>query len=543
MIKAEKFRKLLTSQDLDFACEAHNGISAKIVEEAGFKAIWASGLTMSAAMGVRDNNEASWTQVLDILEQMSDVTTIPIMVDADTGYGNFNNVRRLVAKLEQRGIAAMCIEDKLFPKTNSFLRGESQQLADIDEFCGKIKAAKDTQTDPNFSVVARVEALIAGLGLKEALKRANAYHKAGADAILIHSKVSKPDEILAFKREWGNKCPVVIVPTTYYQTPLETFKDAGFSMIIWANMTLRSAIQSMQTTVTRLAKSQSIVDIEDSLVSVAEIFRLQGDPELKEAEKRYLPVTAAKAVSIILAASQGKELGDLTKDKPKAMLEVGGRSLLQRQIDTLNEIGVRRISAVVGFGKDRVAKHLPNLVQIVNDDHGVTQEGYSLWLGLKSLPAEHCDKTLITYGDVVYKKYIPSILLEADGDIVIGVDVNWRSGESENNYTDLVACSEHFRKSISDRPITLKKMGSDVVGSDVCGEWIGLMALSATGLGSVRRVLADIEKTNPQRLKTLRMAELYNELVKRGQEIRVVYVTGHWLDVDDLKDFDRANYF
>ena len=115
MNKTESFKAMLESQELEFILEAHDGLSAKLVEEAGFKGVWASGLAMSAALGVRDNNEASWTQVLDKLEFMSDATSIPILVDADTGYGNFNNVRRLVYKLEQRGVAAMCIEDK-FPE-------------------------------------------------------------------------------------------------------------------------------------------------------------------------------------------------------------------------------------------------------------------------------------------------------------------------------------------------------------------------------------------------------------------------------------------
>ncbi len=177
MNKTESFKAMLESQELEFILEAHDGLSAKLVEEAGFKGVWASGLAMSAALGVRDNNEASWTQVLDKLEFMSDATSIPILVDADTGYGNFNNVRRLVYKLEQRGVAAMCIEDKLFPKTNSFIGGEEQPLADVDEFSGKIRAAKDSQRDPDFCVVARVEALIAGWGMKEALKRASAYRR------------------------------------------------------------------------------------------------------------------------------------------------------------------------------------------------------------------------------------------------------------------------------------------------------------------------------------------------------------------------------
>ena len=205
MKKTTKLKNLLHSQKLEFLMEAHNGLSAKIVEEAGFKGIWASGLSISASMGVRDNNEASWTQVLDILEFMSDATTIPILVDGDTGYGNFNNARRLVKKLEQLDIAGVCIEDKLFPKTNSFINGEAQPLASIEEFCGKIKAMKDSQMDDDFMVVARVEAFIAGWGLEEALTRAEAYRQAGADAVLIHSKKSDFKEIEAFMKEWNEQ--------------------------------------------------------------------------------------------------------------------------------------------------------------------------------------------------------------------------------------------------------------------------------------------------------------------------------------------------
>ena len=122
--KTTQLKRLLHSNQLEFLMEAHSGLSATIVEEAGFKGIWGSGLSISAALGVRDNNEASWTQVLEIVEFMSDATKIPILLDADTGYGNFNNTRRLVRKLEQRQIAGMCIEDKLFPKANSFINGE-----------------------------------------------------------------------------------------------------------------------------------------------------------------------------------------------------------------------------------------------------------------------------------------------------------------------------------------------------------------------------------------------------------------------------------
>src|SRR5437588_1333016 len=194
MKKTSMLKRMIQSADVRFLMEAHSGLSAKIAEEAGFEGIWASGLSISASLGVRDNNEASWTQVLEVAEFMSDAARIPILLDGDTGFGNFNSVRRLIRKLEQRGVAGVCIEDKLFPKTNSFLKGTAQPLAEVEEFCGKIRAAKDTQQCPDFVVVARVESFIAGWGLVEALRRAKAYRQAGADAILIHSARAHPGE-------------------------------------------------------------------------------------------------------------------------------------------------------------------------------------------------------------------------------------------------------------------------------------------------------------------------------------------------------------
>lgn len=287
--KTTQLKQLLCSPQLEFLMEAHNGLSAKIVEEAGFAGIWGSGLAISAAYGVRDNNEASWTQVLDNVEFMSDATSIPILLDADTGFGNFNNVRRLVRKLEQIEVAGMCIEDKLFPKTNSFINGEQQPLADPIEFAGKIKAAKDTQRDPDFCVVARVEAFIAGWGLNEALERASLYHEAGADAILIHSKISTAEQVLDFKSEWQDRCPVVIVPTMYHETPTSVFRDAGFSVAIWANHLVRATITALQQAAAKIHAEESISNIEQDIVSVKEIFRLQNAAELQAAEKKYLP--------------------------------------------------------------------------------------------------------------------------------------------------------------------------------------------------------------------------------------------------------------
>jgi len=291
--KAARLGAMLASPDLRFLMEAHNGLSAKIVEEAGFEGIWASGLSISAALGVRDNNEASWTQVLEVIEFMADATTIPILLDGDTGYGNFNNVRRLVQKLEQRGVAGVCIEDKVFPKTNSLLKGSVYPLADIDEFCGRISAGKDAQRSDDFVLVARIEAFIAGRGLTEALRRAEAYRKAGADAVLIHSAKRSPSDVIAFKVEWGDRLPVLIVPTTYHTTPTRVFREHGFSGVIWANHLLRSCITTMQRTAAEIFRTGQIATVEPQVAPLEEVFRLQNTSELQAAERRYLPQAAA----------------------------------------------------------------------------------------------------------------------------------------------------------------------------------------------------------------------------------------------------------
>lgn len=281
-----QLRRLIEGPQLDAIIEAHSGVSAKLVEQAGAKGIWASGLAISSALGLRDCNEASWTQVLDVIEYMVDGTSIPILVDGDSGYGNFNNFRRFVSKLQQRGAGGVCIEDKSFPKSNSFLEVE-QQLIGVDEFCGKIKAAKDILEDPDFVIVARIESFIVGTGLDDALTRAHAYKQAGADAIFIHSKKSNADEIESFTRAWGSQLPVVIAPTTYFRTPLDRFADMRVSVVIWANHLVRASVHAMQSCAEHLVKTGSPIGMENRLVAVSDVFKLTGVDELMRAEQMY----------------------------------------------------------------------------------------------------------------------------------------------------------------------------------------------------------------------------------------------------------------
>ncbi|KOV62997.1 phosphoenolpyruvate phosphomutase [Streptomyces sp. AS58] len=285
---ADRLRELLTGDSLSFLMEAHNGLSAKIVQDEGFDAIWASGFSIATAFGVRDSNELSWTQVLDVVGLITEAVSTPVLMDGDTGFGNFNNARRLVTNLCRMGVAGVCIEDKVFPKLNSFV-GERHPLAEIDEFCGKIKACKDAQTVPAFSVVARVEALVAGHGFGEAMRRAEAYREAGADAVFIHSKETDGKEILRFAQEWAERCPLIVTPTTYHTVPTDVFEEHGVSAVIWANHMMRASLAAMRSACREIRQTRTVTGVEHSIAPLNEVFELLGYRELEEASRRYLP--------------------------------------------------------------------------------------------------------------------------------------------------------------------------------------------------------------------------------------------------------------
>jgi phosphoenolpyruvate phosphomutase len=526
------------SDQLEFLLEAHNGLSARIVREAGFSGIWASGLSISAQLGVRDNNEASWTQVVDVLEFMADASDLPILLDGDTGYGNFNNLRRLVRKLEQRGIAGVCIEDKQFPKTNSFLNGERQPLADIQEFAGKIAAGKDTQTDPNFSIVARVEALIAGWGMDEALKRAEAYRRAGADAILIHSKLSKPDEIITFAREWAGRAPLVIVPTRYYSTPTNVFRLAGISMVIWANHMVRSATSAMQSVAKEIYQSQTLVNIEDRIVSVEEIFRLQDADEYSAAEQLYLSASTASRAAVVLAASRGKGLEAVTTDRPKVMLPIAGKPLLRWLIDGFKKESINDITVVGGYRADAIDPAGIRLV--VNERYAQTDELASLACAIDKLETD----TVIAYGDLLFRSYVLRDLLESKADFSVVVDSS-SADVSNRTVRDFAYCTHSDDRGLFGTQVYLKRVVSRAdakqepgKGEEPQGRWIGMLNVSRAGLVKLKAVLASL-RARPD-FDALDMPALLNALIGDGAAIEVSYVHGHWRGVNDLEDFRSA---
>jgi phosphoenolpyruvate phosphomutase len=268
---------------------AHNPLGARLVEEAGFDAVWGSGFELSASFGLPDASLITMSDQLEMTRRMVEAVGIPVIADFDTGFGNAINVDHAVRRYAAAGIAALVIEDKTYPKDTSLREGGRQQLVRIAEFQGKIEAAVAAGGEQGIVVIARVEALIAGFGLDEATTRAAAYCEAGADMILIHSKSKTPDEIEAFVARWDGRRPIAIVPTAYPQFDEARAAATGkIGLVIYGNHGLRAAVAAMRATFKRIRTDHSAAAADKQIATVNEIMELQGDAAMRELEKRFL---------------------------------------------------------------------------------------------------------------------------------------------------------------------------------------------------------------------------------------------------------------
>jgi len=289
MSAGKRLREAMAAAGLVQVMAAHSPLSAVLAEEAGFDGLWASGFELSALYGLPDVSLVSMTQHLEMVRAIADRCGLPIVADIDTGFGNALNVIHAVRHYERAGAAAVVIEDKTFPKVTSLVAGGRQELLRAEEFQGKVRAALEARRDPDFLVIARTEALIAGLGESEALNRAAAYEAAGADMILVHSKKKTPAEVESFAHAWTGRAPLVLVPTAYPDLTVERIKALGkVKMVIYGNHAIRAAVTAMQRIFARIRAEGGIQSLTKDIVPVEEIFRLQRMDQVKADEEKYL---------------------------------------------------------------------------------------------------------------------------------------------------------------------------------------------------------------------------------------------------------------
>lgn len=282
-------RHALETRPLVTAMAAHDPLGARLVEEAGFDAVWASGFELSASLGVPDAGILGLAEHLEATRRMAAAVALPVVADLDTGFGNAVNLHHAVTRTVAAGAAAVVVEDKTFPKDTSLRPGGRQHLVRTEEFQGKIAAALDAREASGLVVIARTEALIAGGGQDEAIRRAAAYREAGADLILVHSKSRTPDEIEAFAARWTGDIPLAVVPTAYPAfTEARAAATGKIKLLIYGNHGLRAAVKAMRDLFARIRADGGAHRLDAELPSVVDILVLQGDDHMREIERRFL---------------------------------------------------------------------------------------------------------------------------------------------------------------------------------------------------------------------------------------------------------------
>lgn len=523
------------------AAGAHDALSAKIAEEAGFDAIWASGFGISAVQAVPDANILTLTETLDAVRRICDAVHIPVIADCDNGYGNAINVMRTASEFERAGAAGMCIEDNEFPKRCSFYAGVSRELVAVEEHARKIQAATSARRSADFAVIARTEALIVGLGIDEALRRARAYADAGADAVLVHSKAKDFGELKRFAALWDRSAPLVAVPTTYPTVGADELYAAGFRMAIFANQALRAAIVAMREALVALREAGRIAVVEDRIAPLEEVYRLVGVPELKVNEKRFLGTGTEPPRAIILAAGFEPHLMPLIQDRPKTMLDVRGESILERQVAALTGCGVRDVVVVRGYKKEQIT--VPGIRFVDNDRFAETGELASLFAAEKELAGP----VVLLYGDIIFDRGILEKLLATDADVAVVVD---------RSFGDAVRAGAAVPESLPDLVVTetpssrrfiapeggsrVLHIGPAVRPQEAHGEFVGIVKLSARGVGELRRVHEELASVRTEGLEHASLTHILQALIDSGQAVMAVDIHKGWMEVDSFEDYRRA---
>lgn len=514
---------------------AHDALGAKLAVQAGVDAIWSSGFEISTAYGVPDASILTMSEYLAAARTIAEgVAPVPVIADCDTGYGNSNNVIRMTREFEAAGIAAVCIEDKKFPKTNSFIGGK-QELASIAEFVGKLLAAKNAQRTREFAVIARTEALIAGWSVDEALRRADAYVRAGADALLVHDKSPNGDGVRAFMARWTKSVPVIVVPTTFPNFSVAEAEALGIKTVIYANQGIRASVRAVSDVWRTIVRDGNSAAVEPAIASMQTLFELQGMPTHTEAERAFDRTGPAATRAIVLHAGDHRDdasLAPLTADVPLAALDLNGTSLVQRQIALLQQCGVVDITVVAGYRHDAVQCNGATLV--VNDAWQTGGEISSL-LAAAAEPAHADVRTLVCYGDVVFDRHVLERLLASEDECTIVVDRN--APRASHVVRDPVVVEDEAgapRRFLAPAtPRQLRAIGRAKATALANGEFTGL-TLCSPARWRLLRAHAEAEGRGA-------LPELLQHSLENDAPISCLEITSGWLELRSFADYELAS--
>ena len=558
-----RLKALLAKGPLVRVLEAHNGLSGIVADtlciagQSGdqavtreFDAIWESSLTDSASKGHPDIEVVSFDSRLHTIQEILTVTQKPMIVDGDTG-GDPSTFEYMVSKMERAGISAVIIEDKVFPKRNSLETGTRQVLQEPEVFAQKIRRGKKVQATDDFMIIARIESLIAGTGMADALDRARTYLQAGVDGIMIHSKSKQPDEILEFAgkyrallKELEMDKPLVCVPTTYHTILEEELQAAGFQIVIYANHLLRAAYKAMRDTAKSILSNQRSLEADPLCAPVREIFDAVGFLDVKEKDRQDAINTNIPV--IIPAAGEAPAIEPVLKKTPKSMADIAGKTLLARQVQTLSQNHLTDITVVTGYAGDQMKGegvafiHYPDYIK-----------GTELDSILAAQEKMH-NGFLMLYSDILLENQVVSQLLACKEDIVLVLDNSIQYLEAvEGKVTDYVISRNQpnrKRRNIKfDHQNTLAKIGKKIDPTSATHEFIGLAKFSKTGAEQFLQTYHDALKNlegkiqEAEDISQFRLTDLIQEMIDRGFTVHYLEIHKGWLEIHFPKDIELAN--
>ncbi len=564
-IRRGKLKALLSEREIVRVLEAHNGLSGIIANNAciegqsnqvpvqrEFDAIWESSLTDSASKGHPDIEVVSFDSRLQSINEILAVTHKPMIVDGDTG-GDANNFEYMVTKLERAGVSAVIIEDKVFPKRNSLEPGVQQMLQEPEIFSQKIQRGKSAQISTDFMIIARLESLIAGKSVDDALFRAQIYLEAGADGVMIHSKEKDPAQIMEFTKRYQKmtqkincKKPMVCVPTTYNTLTEDELRAAGFSIVIYANHLLRSANKAMEETARTILLNQRSFEVDPICSPVREIFQTVGFLEVKEKDKldgnnKNIPI-------IIPAAGEDPSLSSILNGKPKSMFEIAGKTLLDWQISALNSNNLTNITVITGY-KSREMK-AEGITFQENKNYKRGSELHSLMEARKKMT----NGFIMLYSDILFEENIMSKILACQGDIVLVVDntMQYHAPETNKIQDFVISKNKHLptrRKIGFACENIISKIGSKLNPETATHEFIGLAKFTKTGAEQLLQTYEDCVKNYHGKLQEadninqFKFTDLIQEMIDRGYVANFLEIHKGWLEIHSTEDIELANHF
>jgi len=544
-------RKLLSERRPLRFLEAHNGISALIVENAKvsqgenaveYDGIWVSSLTDAAAKGIPDAELPGPEGRILSLDEIVNVTTKPIIVDVDTG-GSVGQFQYFLRKLEQIGVSGIIVEDKTFPKLNSLDPDSPQNLEDSKKFADKIRLGRQV-VGREFFIIARIESLIAGVGLDDAIRRAAAYIEAGCDGIMIHSKSDGPEEVLAFASQYAKLCSkvertpsLVCVPTTYNAVTDEELARSGFDVVIHANQLLRSSYKAMKEAAETILLSDRGLEAEAICAPISEIFREVGFYKLRDQDQT---ASRLRNLSIIIPAA-GRDM--IFPMHPKSLIPISGKPVLDYQLETLRNVGLKKVILVRGYQGRQFRRSDVTLLD--NPQYAEKHILHSVFVARNYMKNEF----LLVMSDILFNGQIIQDLLNCHADVALVVDNSYRFHKDVQKPLDLVISRQRkataLRTLNPTRMVEVLRVGRKIPKELADHEFAGIAYFSESMAKILPQVYDDCSKTegrfhDAESFATADITDFIQELIDRGFRVNGLEVFKGWMEIHTPQDVELA---